>query len=273
MPEQLECKGCLDLQAVMIISYYKVDKPLSEGTIKSQVFLLLDENLPYSAKKICALLNIDYKHYQNYVYVLRSKWKTLSKNEHGSNCSSMHGWRGWTYLFDRERSRVMGLMDACREAGWLGTRARNRWIFWKDKLGRLQLFETGRIDIYVCAPINPGRIKQLVCNGFSFTGVIKDDEVIGSILRDIRFQSAHYVFEAGQPLPKLTIDCFSKSNGVDIKVGDRSHPNAVEVIASCPDWAERNEKLLERLIETVENRLIPEKDHASKPAGRLSYIG
>jgi hypothetical protein len=40
---------------------------------------------------------------------------------------------------------------------------------------------------------------------------------------------------------------FRESNGVVVKVGDVSHPNAVEVVASYPDWAERNKRLLERL--------------------------
>lgn len=53
------------------------------------------------------------------------------------------------------------------------------------------------------------------------------------------------MFDAGVRLPRLTIDLFAKSNGVLIKVGDASHPSGVEVIAHYPDWAERNERLLE----------------------------
>jgi len=77
------------------------------------------------------------------------------------------------------------------------------------------------------------------------------------VLSTLRFKGAHYVFATAQRLPRLTIDLFAKSNGVIIKVGDRSHPHAVEVIACYPDWAERNERLLEQLNDTLRRLFEP----------------
>ena len=34
---------------------------------------------------------------------------------------------------------------------------------------------------------------------------------------------------------------------VVIKVGDASHPNAVEIATCYPDWAERNERVLDEI--------------------------
>jgi hypothetical protein len=85
--------------------------------------------------------------------------------------------------------------------------------------------------------------------------LITDVKVLEQVLRSVRFKGAHYVFQTGERLPRLTIDLFRESNGVVVKVGDVSHPNAVEVIASYPDWAERNERLLERLNDVL-NRLF-----------------
>lgn len=96
-------------------------------------------------------------------------------------------------------------------------------------------------------PGNVGRAYQLVCNGFSFTGLVTDVKVLEQVLSTVRFKGAHYVFPVGQRLPRLTIDLFTKSNGVVIKVGDASHPDAVEVLAVYPDWAERNEKFLNEI--------------------------
>jgi hypothetical protein len=149
-----------------------------------------------------------------------------------------------------------GIRTRAVEVGWVETRARNRWLLWKDSLGRLQWFETGRVNLYVRKPANLGKAYQLICNGFSWTGLITDIKVLEAVLASVRFKGAHYVFPTGQRLPRLTIDLFAKSNGVIIKVGDRSHPHAVEVIACYPDWAERNERLLEQLNDTLQ-QLFP----------------
>jgi hypothetical protein len=128
---------------------------------------------------------------------------------------------------------------------------------WRDKLGRLQWFETGRVNLYVRKPANLGKAYQLICNGFSFTGLITDIKAIEEILSSVRFKGAHYVFPTEQRLPRLTIDLFAKSNGIIIKVGDASHPNSVEVVTWYPDWAERNERLFEQLNETLKRLVEP----------------
>ena len=215
-------------------------------SIRQSVFNLLNKNPLLTAKTICKLLDLPYRKYRDYVTRLKYEWKSNHKNERGSKCS-IHGWRGWCFV-------PVGLnvrRGLAVERGWLLTEARNRWLLWRDKLGRLQWFETGRVNLFVRKPANLGKAYQLVCNGFSFTGLITDIKVLEKVLQTVRFKGAHYVFPTEQRLPRLTIDLFAKSNGVIIKVGDRSHPHAVEVIACYPDWAERNERLLEHVNETL----------------------
>jgi hypothetical protein len=113
------------------------------------------------------------------------------------------------------------------------------------------------VNLFVRKPANLGKAYQLVCNGFSFTGLITDVKVLEGVLASVRFKGAHYVFLTEERLPRLTIDLFARSNGVVIKVGDASHPNAVEVIAYYPDWAERNERLFEWLNETLKRLVDP----------------
>jgi hypothetical protein len=131
-------------------------------------------------------------------------------------------------------------------------------------LGRLQWFETGRVNLYVRRPANLGKAYQLVCNGFSFTGLITDVKVLEGVLTGVRFKGAHYVFETEQQLPRLVIDLFSKSNGVVVKVGDASHPNAIEVVSCYPDWAERNERFLDEIRQLLSSYHY-EKDLSRKP--------
>ena len=231
----------------------KQGKHFSEPTIKAAVFKLLDKNPLLTAKPICKILELRFNDYRMYVSKLRSQWRSLPKNERGSKCS-IHGWRGWCYL-PKEVSG--GIRSHAVEVGWVETRARNRWLLWKDRLGRLQWFETGRVNLYVRKPANLGKAYQLVCNGFSFTGLVTDIKLLEQVLSTLRFKGAHYVFATEQRLPRLTIDLFAKSNGVIIKVGDRSHPHAVEVVACYPDWAERNERLIEQLNDTLKRLIVP----------------
>ena len=49
-----------------------------------------------------------------------------------------------------------------------------------------------------------------------------------------------------------------------IKVGDASHPNAVEVVTCYPDWVERNERVLEEMGGLLRDGFY-EKDCLNKP--------
>jgi hypothetical protein len=227
-------------------------------SLRQRVFALLNEYPWLTAKNICRILKLQYKQHCAYVNNLKYSWKSNHKNEQGSKCSSVHSWRGYfcvPYFIRR---------DLAVEVGWVLSKARNRWLLWKDKLGRMMWFETGRVELYVRQPANLGKAKQLICNGFTKTGLIEDVKKFEQVLVSLKFRGAHYVFDSGYPLPKMTIDAFSKSNGITIRVGDKSHPRAVEVISRYPDWAERNENLLEE-IKTWLSAGSYRKDFSKKP--------
>jgi hypothetical protein len=112
--------------------------------------------------------------------------------------------------------------------------------------------------VYVRKPANLGKAYQLICNAFSFTGLITDMKVLQQVLAGLRFKGAHYVFPVGQRLPKLTIDLFQKSNGIVIKVGDDTHPDSLEVLATYPDWAERNERMFDQLNDVLKRLFEPQ---------------
>lgn len=234
------------------------------GSIRQQVFFELSKNPLLTPKPLCTLLGLRYEKYGKYIANLRSQWKYHHKNERGSKCSS-HAWRGWCYLPDG----LDGIRNRAVNVGWIRSKARNRWLLWKDRLGRLQWFETGRVNLYVRKPATLDKAYQLVCDGFSFTGLITDIKILEQILASVRFKGAHYVFPAGQRLPRLTIDLFQKSNGIIIKVGDTTHSDSVEVIACYPDWAERNERILEQLNDTLGQLLRPSAPKG--PEKNVSY--
>jgi hypothetical protein len=228
-------------------------------TIRHRVFALLAENNRLSPKRVCAELRLPYVHYGRYINNLKSHWNSHYQFEQGSGCSSVHAWDGCCYV-------PLGVdRNLALEVGWKQTKAKNRWLLWKDKsIGRMMWFETGRVNLYVKSPVNLGKAKQLVCNGFSFTGLIFDNKVMFEVLETIRHSGSHYVFEIGYPLPKKTINYFEKSHGLTIKIGDKSHPTAVEVESHVPDWAERMDLFLEKL-DSFFSADAYVKDNSKKP--------
>lgn len=226
-------------------------------TLTTQIKSELEKNPLLTAKKLCIFLALDYDRYGNYVNKVKSVWKYYHENGRGSNClSDVHCWRGFGYV-------PLGVRVVLPLDGWVATRARNRMLVFKSGLGRMELFETGRVNLYVRKPATLGKAYQLFCDGFFKTGVISDVKVLETCLKGIRFKSAHFVFETKQRLPSLTISLFDKSNGITVKVGDRSHPNSIEVIAGFMDWAERLERKFDGLFEAKEG-FKPLKDEYSR---------
>jgi hypothetical protein len=239
----------------MVMSYGKNG---NSESIRQRVFALLDENPYLTAKAICEKMKLHYRQHGNYINKLKSKWKSYRQEQRGSDCSSIHCWHGWCRVPDYvDRTQAL-------EVGWKHTKAKNRFLLWKEKRGRMQWFETGRVNLYVKSPVNLGKIKQLVCNGFGFTGLIFDDRVLQKVLDTIHVTGEHYVFETGRTLPKKTINHFNKSRGLTIKIGDKSHPKAVEVISSVPDWAEKFDLFVDRLSDFFDLS-APRQDSNKKP--------
>ena len=62
-------------------------------------------------------------------------------------------------------------------------------MLWKDRLGRLHWFETGKVSLYVRRPASLGTAYQPVCNGFSFTDLTTDIKVLESALAGVKFKA------------------------------------------------------------------------------------
>jgi hypothetical protein len=89
---------------------------------------------------------------------------------------------------------------------------------------------------------------QLLAQAFTWPEIITDLKVFRQLVLGIRFKGAHYVFPLGFRLPQpVVVDLFGPSNGVIVKLSDRSHPKGLELQVHYPDWAERNERLFRDL--------------------------
>jgi len=245
----------------------KSDSQISQSqSIKEDVESILGKNPLLKPKDICHLLGLQYQKYRDYVSHIRSKWKSDYKSRVGLKCLSFHGVHGWVLVpasVDRSRAYLVG---------WVQSRARNRMLVWKDEYGRLEWFETGRCKVWVRRPANKGRALQLVCNGFSLSGLVTDMKVLDEILASLRLKGGTAVVETGERLPYLVIDLFKVSNGIKIKTGDDTHPTCFEIEFSYPDWAERNEKLLQDLLHSMNSIKAPAGIQQGPRGENLSYV-
>jgi len=218
-------------------------------TTKERVYSLLNKNPLLTPKDLCQKLRLSYKDHHGYVAHIKSDWKYDPQNEHGSKYS-LHAWRGWTEI---PISVAPETRAGALSRGWIQSRARNKWLLFKNSTGRLQWFLTGRVNIYVRAPVDPGKVIQLIAQGFTWSGIITDLKVFRAMIQGVHFKGAHYVFPIGLRLPKpVTVDLFGPSNGFIVKISDRTHPTDLEIQVHFPDWGERVEKVLDKFIDRLD---------------------
>ncbi len=204
-------------------------------SLRKQVCKLLDENPLLTAKMLAKLMNLNYKQYRQTLTNYRNFWVYNHEDERGSKCSSLHCFKAKVKLDLVVSQGLRVLVDSGVEEGrfgWVLSRARNRFLVWRGHLGRVVWFESGTVTLHVKRPGNLGKAKQLFCDAFVNTGLLTDVKVLNPVLERIRPKSGHFPYSSGERLPYMVIRDFEESHGIVIKVGDRTHPNAVEVIAS-----------------------------------------
>ena len=171
--------------------------------------------------------------------------------------------------------------------GWVPSKAKNRFWIWKGKFGRAVWFETGLVGLNVRRPGNLGKAKQLFCDAFVNTGLLTDMKVLNPVLERIRPKSGHFPYSSGERLPYMVIRDFEQSHGIVIKVGDRTHPDSVEVIASFSDTMDnaldkleklekfeiKNSEALQKVTGILSNLFEVDPDKQSSPNGSQENSG
>jgi hypothetical protein len=183
------------------------------------------------------------------------------KNGRGLYCPTFHNWRGWAYA-PKAIDRTVAL-----EKGWVLSKSRNRPFCYKDKLGRLEWFETGRVNIWVRKPAQAGKLKQLLANAFFRYGLIQDIQVFESFADSVRFKGAHAVFDTGERLPYIKSDFLNDSLGVTVKTGDVSHPTGLEIEFHMPKWAEEAKEDRKAFVEVVKRLFDSSETRPGKNIG------
>ena len=186
-------------------------------SMRKEVCKLLDENPLLTAKMLAKLMNLDYKKYRQTLTNYRNFWVYNHENERGSKCSSLHCFKAKVRLDLVLSQGLRGVVDSDVENGgfgWVLSRARNRFLVWKGRLGRAVWFESGTVTLHVKRPGNLGKAKQLFCDAFVNSGLLTDVKVLNPVLERIRPKSGHFPYSTGERLPYMVIRDFEESHGI-----------------------------------------------------------
>lgn len=232
-------------------------------SIKARVEKELDRNPLLTAKPLCKILGLSFKKYGGYLRYLKYKWKRDSENEVGLKGAILKNWQGWVYC-----PPSVDIQNAVN-CGWRQTKSRNHYLLWKSKLGRLEMHPgTRKIKVSIKKPCSQGKAFQLLADGFFRSGLIYEIELFDRFVNSLRFKRATWIIPFSERLPYIKIRDFKDSNGMIIKMGDRSHPHALEIDFAYPDWGEKSEATMHKLNKTFEKLLTPK----TVQKGATSYI-
>jgi len=227
-----------------------LDSSDSSIPLKERVFLKLNKYPNIKTEDLCKLLNIRYYNYRSTIYSYRSEWKkSKRKDRRRLKALKTKNVSYFGYVL-KSVSRELAF-----KVGWLETRARNRMIVWSDKrrLGRIEWFETGRVNCWVRKPASLGKMKQLLANAFFGTGLVFDINVFNEWVETFRLKSLDLVLDTGEVLPYAKISCLKDDVGVVAVMGDTSHPKGLELHVVLPDFRERQEHLQQLTLQTLDS--------------------
>lgn len=218
---------------------------------RKTVFKELDKNPLLTASKIVKILEIPIdqaKHEMAYLKKLKYDWKRHHEIERGliRSCpDEVHNafYRGVLPLGVVRDARSKSL-----PFGWVVSRSKNRFLLFKDVLGRIRLFETGTVEMFVRKPANDGKAMQLFCNGFTKTRLIDSISVVEEFQKTL-MRRMHATFDFGQRLPYGKITAFQDTHKFVAVLGDRTHPTCAEFMFEYHQEVQNARALFDQLAD------------------------
>lgn len=111
--------------------------------------------------------------------------------------------------------------------GWEQSDNRNRHLVFKNFKGRVRLWETGTVELYVKKPASNGKCMQLFCDAFTKNYLVTDIRVLDSFRASL-MRRCHATFDTGEKLPYMKVTAFKESHHLTFVSGDRTHPTSFE---------------------------------------------
>ena len=233
---------------------------VTDGSLRQRVFKALDKNPLLTAKtlgKVLELTSEEQQYYKGYLKKLKSVWKHTHLKERGSirSCpDEVHNvfYRGKLSVDFAKlvRGRLSDFSSKegalLRLSGWKVSRARNRFLLFKNMLGRIRFFETGTVELFVRKPASLGKCKQLFSDAFTRNYVVTDIRVMDQFFAGL-MRRFHATYKTGQRLPYMKITTFEDTHRLITVLGDRTHPDCVEIIAEYHAEVEQARRLFDEL--------------------------
>jgi hypothetical protein len=142
---------------------------------------------------------------------------------------------------------------------WKISRNKNRHRFWDEAGIRLCWHRNGKVLFRFKGSKPEGYLLSVFSHAFFpvllSTGM-PEREVLDFLYRlfkeRYRVIEEHYVHDTGQPLPRTKIKDFEASLGMEVDLGDGSHPTCAEFKFRVPFWASEVRKAAEKTGEVID---------------------
>lgn len=239
------------------------------SNIRKQVFAQLEKNPLLTAKplgKILGLSPVDFQRLKGYIRKLKCDWKRYHEKERGLIRSCPDDVHNAFFTGNLSLAQSKQVRESLEEVweragsdrwifpsrpllqdGWHKSKSRNRFLLFKATMGRVRFFETGLVELYVRKPASLGKAMQLFCDAFTKTLLITDLLILNDFQKSLRVRVFHAVFNTEQRLPYMKVQLFKGTNGIELTLGDRTHPNGAELVVNYMEQVEQAKNLIDEL--------------------------
>lgn len=213
-------------------------------SIRQRVFQLHSQKPWLTAKPICKILGLSYEKHGPTVanYRSQARHNYVFGSPQKPHRTVFATGVGGVVMSEGRRCRALGF-------GWSESGNRNGMLRFESGSNHVHWFRNGRVMLYLNPASNLGGAKELFWRAFKFLG----EDVLLELVDGVKPFSRHRVFDLEERLPKAEIKFYRDSHGLNIKLGDSSHPTCVEVEETVPFWLGRFGNAVEGFADNIDS--------------------
>jgi hypothetical protein len=231
------------------------------------VFSFLEKNpllTPSNLAKLIGIPTTERKKELGYLKKLKHDWKGNHEKQRGSNRSipdEVHNvfYKGTLPLvivngiIPKIRSLTYGPSGADFITGaWVPTESKNHFLLYRSRLGRIRLFSTGTVELFVRKPASDGKCMQLFCDALTKTNLIDSIKIVEEFQKGL-MRRFHATIDTGQRVPYAKITAFQETHGFTMVSGDRSHPTCFEFMFDYNTEVQSAREMVKQFLRSLQD--------------------